>query len=262
MSPGVSMAAATRSLIGRQGYAGFATGMGSSLALGIPSAAAYAALYVHMRDDFAHRLHKDQLRYAPALAAFTSRSVITLAFTPLEVARLQLQASEAKLEGGMRAAFRIAINKPPGGVRALFSGGLLSVLRDAPHSAIYWAGFDMYKAMLSQLRGDDPASPRKSSLAENLVGATLSGAVATVFTQPFDVLKTRKQVGHCGVVAARRARCRRRLLRRWTLFFFFFFSFLPFLLSCCSVGRPLLSFRADLPCADRPTNTVDWAAAY
>jgi hypothetical protein len=35
---------------------------------------------------------------------------------------------------------------------------------------------------------------KKSSLTEDLIAATLSGAVATVVTQPFDVLKTRKQV--------------------------------------------------------------------
>lgn len=200
MSSSVGVAAVTRSLIARQGLKGFATGMGSALALDIPSSAAYSALYVHLRDDIAQQVTKENLRFAPAVAAFVSRAVITLVFTPLEVARLQLQASETKVEGGLREAMRRVMQMPPGGIRALYRGGLLSVLRDAPHSAAYWAGFGLFKGPMRELRvgrADEAATvveEKKSSLPEDLIAATLSGAVATVVTQPFDVLKTRKQV--------------------------------------------------------------------
>ncbi|KAK4685168.1 hypothetical protein P7C73_g4993, partial [Tremellales sp. Uapishka_1] len=55
-------------------------------------------------------------------------------------------------------------------------------------SGLYWAGFELLKSNLTS------TSPSLSPLATSFISGAVSGTFAALLTQPFDVLKTRRQV--------------------------------------------------------------------
>lgn len=61
---------------------------------------------------------------------------------------------------------------------------------EALTSGIYWAGFELLKARLSSPQSSLSLSP----VGISFTSGALSGIVAALLTQPFDVLKTRRQV--------------------------------------------------------------------
>ncbi len=80
-----------------------------------------------------------------------------------------------------------------------FSGGflgpslfrLLSSPREASaktQAGIYWGGFELLKSRLSN------STTSLSPLTTSFISGAVSGTVAALLTQPFDVLKTRRQV--------------------------------------------------------------------
>lgn len=56
---------------------------------------------------------------------------------------------------------------------------------------IYWAGFEILKSRLSS---DSSPLPPLSPIATSFISGALSGTLSALCTQPFDVLKTRRQV--------------------------------------------------------------------
>ncbi len=76
-----------------------------------------------------------------------------------------------------------------------FSGRSLLPTRDPLHSlthaGLYWAGFEILKSHLSSSQS---TLPPMTPIATSFVSGALSGTFAALLTQPFDVLKTRRQV--------------------------------------------------------------------
>lgn len=78
------------------------------------------------------------------------------------------------------------------GVNVLWRGLGPTLWRDVPFSGIYWAGFEILKTRLS-----DPIHspyPGLSPIATSFISGAVSGTISALVTQPFDVLKTRRQV--------------------------------------------------------------------
>lgn len=74
-----------------------------------------------------------------------------------------------------------------------------SILRDCPFSAIYWGGFETLRPIYSKLFLSHLTIQERDLIGfpayiTFLAGST-AGAIAAVCTHPFDVLKTRQQVG-------------------------------------------------------------------
>ena len=75
-----------------------------------------------------------------------------------------------------------------GGVRGFFRGFSATALRDAPYAGLYLALYEQHKAWLGRLSHAGTGAWWVVSLSG--LGA---GTLATVMTQPFDILKTRMQ---------------------------------------------------------------------
>lgn len=76
------------------------------------------------------------------------------------------------------------------GVSVLWRGLGPTLWRDVPFSGVYWAGFELLKARLTS-----PGAPvQLSPTGVSFTSGALSGILAALLTQPFDVLKTRRQV--------------------------------------------------------------------
>ncbi|KAA8496366.1 Solute carrier family 25 member 38-A [Porphyridium purpureum] len=163
---------------------------------------------------------------ATLVAGATARSISATLGCPLSVIKTRFEAVElaSKYTGLFNAVYVIATQE---GMRGLFSGLFPMILRDAPYSALYVlfylrskeyltsflqiegsGGFDKAKQKLRSEAGsgagsgpEDGSAPamrsdtdRYRGMAVNFACGLLGGGIATVLTQPQDVVKTRMQL--------------------------------------------------------------------
>lgn len=81
----------------------------------------------------------------------------------------------------------------------LYRGLGPTLWRDVPFSGIYWASFELLKTSLTSPYSPLPFSPLSTTLdlgpiPISFFSGFVSGTFAALLTQPFDVLKTRRQV--------------------------------------------------------------------
>lgn len=148
---------------------------------------------------------------------FLSRASVALLSCPVSVVktRLEYQSSSEKLYHGTWDAFlKIFRYEHP---RAFWTGLWPTVMRDAPFSMLYIGCYAWLRRQLAAGTGPwalsaaaSPGSPwRADMIVLSALSGLLAGALATVLTQPADVIRTRIQLcelrpweGH-GVVPTR-----------------------------------------------------------
>jgi len=153
----------------------------------------------------------------PALAAGLARLISGTLVTPAELIRT------IKSGGSSHSVIHIAKDiMAKHGFGGLYRGWSSNMLRDVPYSMLYWAVFEatrpIYSKQLEVLTSKSHRHPRDtyaqygsdvvnvsdtsdvgmfrysySSSVNFLAGATC-GSIASIFTHPFDVLKTRQQL--------------------------------------------------------------------
>jgi solute carrier family 25 protein 39/40 len=149
--------------------------------------------------------------YTPILAGTFSRLVAVFSVAPFELIRTRQQVAPsigsakgrlsvleaAKLHNTLAPSdsssrTRIMLRQ----VRGLWTGVSATLLRDVPFSALYWGTLEpMRQALLP--RGPGPVS-RKDLVVSNMVAGGVCGCFAAGITTPFDVVKTRLQLGAGG----------------------------------------------------------------
>jgi len=79
------------------------------------------------------------------------------------------------------------------GASGMTAGLAATILRDAPYSGVYFA---LYQALLGHVRAFSPEGPSSAAAAAagTFAAAGAAGALATLLTQPFDMLRTRSQM--------------------------------------------------------------------
>lgn len=123
------------------------------------------------------------------LSAAIARGVASVIFLPVTVVKTRFEAmgpsrSYTSTLGALRTIARAE------GASALWSGLLPTVLRDVPHSALYYAMYNYTKSLILPLRGPDSRVPIG---ALNFASGLISGLTATIVSHPFDVIRTRIQ---------------------------------------------------------------------
>ncbi|CAD5218471.1 unnamed protein product [Bursaphelenchus okinawaensis] len=160
------------------------SGLSPTIVSAIPQTVFYFTLY----DNLHTRLRKTFTDgyIAPLLSGAGARSVAASVVSPLEMIRTKMQ-SEILSYKDILKAIRTSIKHE--GYTMLWRGLTATLFRDVPFSAIYWIGYEDLKARtISYFNRKDT-----NFFISFMAGAT-SGTVATVITQPFDVVKTHKQV--------------------------------------------------------------------
>ena len=189
-------------------------GLSPTLVMTVPANIIYFTGYDWLRfnkQSPIQRMTSDN--YAPLTAGAIARMVAAVAVGPVEMFRTRMQASRAT--GGSHfteTARSMAEMVSSHGYSSLWRGLTLTFWRDVPFSAVYWWGYESVRGQLTEQRektreralaadGSRMRPRSRSQSKENhtatfvdsfIAGAT-SGAVASIFTTPFDVGKTRRQ---------------------------------------------------------------------
>jgi len=110
-----------------------------------------------------------------AFIGVTARGLAGVVLHPMTVVKTRFESGQFKYSSLSRALSDMYYKE---GVRGLFKGFTPTVLRDAPYSGLYYMFF-------SQLKRDDRPV---------FVCGLSAGLLASLVTQPFDVLKTKMQL--------------------------------------------------------------------
>jgi solute carrier family 25 protein 39/40 len=125
---------------------------------------------------------------APLVAGATARTFSATIISPIEMFRTRLQAlpkpntAPPSYGSTFKDMSTMVRSKGP---TVLWRGLGPTLWRDVPFSGIYWAGVEVLKVKLA---------PQFQGVTLSFVSGALSGTLAALVTQPFDVLKTRRQV--------------------------------------------------------------------
>lgn len=164
---------------------------------------------------------------APLIAGSLARTLSATVISPIEMFRTRLQAlpirtfqiSQLVFITAERLIFNTVKKKTAGrpsptytsvtkdmyrlvqskGPLILYRGLGPTLWRDVPFSGIYWASFELLKTSLTSPDSPLPFSPLSTTLGLgpipiSFMSGFVSGTFAALLTQPFDVLKTRRQV--------------------------------------------------------------------
>ena len=165
--------------------------------MAVPANVIYFTGYDFLRSSPASGISALGPTLAPLIAGSAARAIAATVISPLEMFKTRLQASTDPREGNaFRSTLKAVVEmvRTEGGL-ALWRGLELTLYRDVPFSGIYWFGYEMLKDWLGGRRGGGWEEAR---FADSFVAGAVSGAVAAFVTTPFDVGKTRRQVGGGG----------------------------------------------------------------
>lgn len=132
-----------------------------------------------------------------------TRVAVGFVLAPVTVAKTRMES--AHFGGGNNMAYRTVLGSlrdiyTTQGIRGLWQGFGPTAVRDAPYAGLYLAIYQHTKRFLASVattaerHGTNLASVSHQTLAWQSAGAgVVAGTLATVFTHPFDCLKTRVQ---------------------------------------------------------------------
>ncbi|WVN86042.1 uncharacterized protein L203_101200 [Cryptococcus depauperatus CBS 7841] len=197
------------------GIRGLWKGVGTAITMGIPSSAIYMLGYEYISTaispyflppgvpvttsasnsagaDSGIKSLTAGLTPAPLIAGSLARTLSATAISPIEMFRTRLQALPSNQGSPTYASvtkdmYRLVQDK---GIAILYRGLGPTLWRDVPFSGIYWAGFEILKIVFTSHSLLPPLSP----IGTSFLSGFLSGTLSALLTQPFDVLKTRRQV--------------------------------------------------------------------
>lgn len=139
--------------------------------------------------------------------------------TPIECIKIAMQSEKAA--GGtsgaptnMRAFAGAMIRH--GGISCLYAGLAATIAKHAAHSCFYFAAFHETKKLMPEGK-----QSQIMTVCWDLLGGFVAGVAAATANNPFDVVKTRQQVGAASALghhaAAQEFACKRGNMLQWTI---------------------------------------------
>lgn len=179
-------------------------GLSLTLFMAIPSNIIYFTGYEYIRDHSPIAYHP----LNPLLCGAFARIMAATFVSPIELIKTRLQSIPSDLKDGssnskilktlLHDSYKLVNQR---GIGTLFTGLKITLWRDVPFSGIYWSCYEFIKERLSlALQVDFNNEKIKSQnedwkvFATSFLSGSTSGAIAALFTNPFDVGKTRLQI--------------------------------------------------------------------
>ncbi|KAI0676685.1 solute carrier family 25 member 38 [Trametes maxima] len=201
-----------RDIVKENGFIGLWRGTTASLLRNVPGVALYFTGLNQFRGFLATAPYFASLRAQPTssyssstlpkltaqgnlFAGAVTRVAVGFILNPFTVLKARYESSYYSYNS-LPQAFMGIIRSGPS---EIFRGAVASSLRDAPYAGIFVVFYEHIKSTLSSAVSSSPNPagipiPISTSTAVNSVSAASAGALATLATQPFDVLKTKMQV--------------------------------------------------------------------
>ncbi|KDO24447.1 hypothetical protein SPRG_09837 [Saprolegnia parasitica CBS 223.65] len=178
-------------IVRTEGLSALYAGLSPMLLIAVPSTVFYFTSY-DMLVSKARRDYPDIAPIAPFFAGGIARCIAATVVSPLELIRVRMQASPNA--GGFLYVVRSSVSD---GFFSLWRGLAPTLARDVPFSALYWSSFEVLKQQFTTLAAnttDTDCTPAQVRLGIAFASGATAGAVSTVLTQPFDVIKTKQQI--------------------------------------------------------------------
>ena len=184
--------------------------MRPTLLAAVPNTAIYFTAYDEITDRLRRRHDESasdgnakQKVYIPLVAGATARLISCVATAPLELIKTRQVSSAGSNRSGILEEFRILLRM--NGPFALYRGIGPMICRDVPFSAIYFLSLETFKNILSSsshlgtwggrfYQERNVKTPTSVEVTQAFMGGGAAGAIATLATTPFDVIKTRRQM--------------------------------------------------------------------
>ncbi|GBE61480.1 mitochondrial carrier protein [Babesia ovata] len=124
------------------------------------------------------------------LASILGRMATLLSMQPLECLRTYTQAN---LPGRTMSFFKDT--KGLAAIKSLYRGLIPTVIRDVPFSAVHWPLNDLlYRRFIASCGRSESDLSKGQKFALSFATGTMSSMLATMISQPFDIVKTTIQV--------------------------------------------------------------------
>ncbi|KAG7096517.1 hypothetical protein E1B28_003946 [Marasmius oreades] len=194
----------TRDIIQKDGVRGLWRGTSPSLMRNVPGVALYMTSLTQLRTFMATspyfsrvKGHSEDAKHSSVLPKLTSqgnllsgavaRVGVGFILNPLSVLKARFESNIYAYES-VSGAFVSIVRLGPS---ELLKGFSASSLRDAPYAGLFVALYEAFKRQASFIVA--PSSNSQSAMIHSLSAAS-AGALATIATHPFDVIKTKIQV--------------------------------------------------------------------
>ncbi|GKZ00506.1 hypothetical protein MPSEU_001003000 [Mayamaea pseudoterrestris] len=176
-----------RSIFAQQGVTGLYAGVSAPLLAVVPAFAIVFSTNDCVKNMLADRGNASQLSTSQfAIAGGISGVPLAIVLGPLERIKCEFQVHGAsKYSNSIRACAHETYKQG-----TLFRGTALTMARDVPGNAVYFASYEVLRRMFCQLQGID--SP---SMAATVLAGGLAGMANWTIALPMDVIKSRFQVG-------------------------------------------------------------------
>lgn len=185
------------SIVRDEGFSALWRGLSMQLIQSIPSNVVYFVCYEAMRDNSPI---KEWPTLNPLVCGGLARAFATTSVSPLELFKTRLQSVRGP--DAAKICIKSIKDMVKGyGFSSLWSGLSLTLWRDVPFSSLYWVVVEAVRVQFRQGRDIKDLS-HQFAFIESMTAGTVGGLVAAVATTPFDVGKTRKQLGHLGTASA------------------------------------------------------------
>ncbi|RMC08418.1 hypothetical protein DUI87_14662 [Hirundo rustica rustica] len=156
-------------------------------------------------DEFTEEEKKTGQWWKQLLAGGVAGAVSRTGTAPLDRLKVMMQVHGSK-SNKMNIASGFKQMLKEGGVRSLWRGNGVNVVKIAPETAIKFWAYEQYKKILTRDDG-------KLGTVERFVSGSLAGATAQTSIYPMEVLKTRLAVGKTGQYSGM-FDCAKKILKR------------------------------------------------
>lgn len=193
-----------------EGFRSLWSGLGPTLVLAVPTTVTYFSSYEELRKLMSkHNCFQSSDQYQSSLISLTSGGIarvwaVTLV-SPLELIRTKMQSQKMTFQQ-VHQALKVTVKAD--GLAGLWKGYFPTIYRDVPFSALYWPCYESVKQwvwclatwwgwksklwIFRMCKAVPELEPRPFLTA--FVSGALAGSIASAFTLPMDVIKTRFEV--------------------------------------------------------------------
>jgi len=187
-----------------EGLSSLWSGLVPTLVLALPTTVVYFTMYEQLKvkietwragsksksEDTSRNDGESQAvspRWVSLASGGLARWIAVTIVNPLELVRTKMMSQKMRV-WEVRACLRELLQAQ--GIRGLWNGYTMTLMRDVPFSAIYWPLYEQTGHSLAELYPLYPANSFPITFASGAV----AGSIASTLTLPFDVVKTLKQL--------------------------------------------------------------------